>query len=329
MNIETCRSHLSCPIPSIRTPFLQNGDIDFKGLNIYVDRLLAEGFQTLMLTAGDSHYKCLSDQEILEVTKAVCRQARGKAFIIGADCEHNTRDALHFAEEFKKFGVDLFMALPCDWGHSTTPESLAAHYLAIGKVLPVMIVTNLFIARGADFGLKTIRATLEVGANVLAIKDDMGGTFAEDLGLYFHKRLALVSGGQKRNHLHMLPFGVDGYLSTMAGLCYTEIVEKYWTAIQSHDLDAAVAVVRDIDAPFFRHIMTSPGGFDACMHGAMELRGLCQRWRRPPYYSLNQNEMEKLADFLASIGIPDTNRMPAPKKPSRLETARLQYASVS
>jgi 4-hydroxy-tetrahydrodipicolinate synthase len=303
MNLETCRSHLTGPIPSIRTPFLQSGEIDFDGLHTIVDRLLAEGFSTLMLTAGDSHYKCLSDQEIVEVTKAVCRQARGKAFIIGADREHNTRDALRFAEEFKKLGVDLFMAQPPDWAHSTTPETLAAHYQAIGQVLPVMIVTNIFIARGAEFGLKIIRATLDADANVLAIKDDMLGTFAEDLGLYEHHRLALVAGGQKRHHLHLVPFGVDGYLSTMAAFCRREIVDKYWTATQSGDFETARAVIREIDAPFFRHVAAYPGGFDACMHGALELRGLAQRWRRAPYYSLSDREMEQLAAFLTSIGV--------------------------
>jgi len=52
----------------------------------------------------------------------------------------------------------------------------------------------------------------------------------------------------------------------------------------------------------FDLIMKSPGGFDAAIHGILELKGLAQRWRRPPYYSLSDPEMEKLSDALEKNG---------------------------
>jgi hypothetical protein len=42
-------------------------------------------------------------------------------------------------------------------------------------------------------------------------------------------------------------------------------------------------------------------GFDTGIHGALEIFGVCQRWRRLPYYSLSNAEMEKLADFLGGL----------------------------
>jgi hypothetical protein len=47
--------------------------------------------------------------------------------------------------------------------------------------------------------------------------------------------------------------------------------------------------------------MTYTGGFDAAMHGAMELLGLCGRWRRKPYYSLSDAEMDRLSGHLSRI----------------------------
>jgi four helix bundle protein len=35
-----------------------------------------------------------------------------------------------------------------------------------------------------------------------------------------------------------------------------------------------------------------PGGFDASLHGMREMYGLGTRWRRKPYYSLSDADME-------------------------------------
>ncbi len=57
-------------------------------------------------------------------------------------------------------------------------------------------------------------------------------------------------------------------------------------------------IISNYDMPFFDFISSPQGWFDAGIHGALELFGIAKRWRRKPYYSLNDEEMEKLADFL-------------------------------
>ena len=49
--------------------------------------------------------------------------------------------------------------------------------------------------------------------------------------------------------------------------------------------------------PYFDFVIQLTGGFDAGIHGALELFGIAQRWRRKPYYTLNDEEMERLAGF--------------------------------
>jgi len=293
-----CRQPLSSPIPSLRTPFLKTGEVDYAGLREITEFCLASGAQALMLTAGDSHYLCLSDSEIEEVTRVVCEQTRGRAYIICADRNHGTDAACRLACRFRELGADLFMSMPCDWAGSTTPDSLAAHYQAIGEIMPVMIVTNIFIPRGVAFGLAAVQKTLDAGANVVAIKDDMAGVFIERLCLNEHERVAIVAGGTKQLHLHMSSFGVDGYLSTMATY-RPDIAKNYWDAITANNLPEARRIVKTIDQPFFEHIMSYPGGFDACMHALAEIRGFAGRWRRKPYYSLTDEEMERFRGFLA------------------------------
>ena len=49
------------------------------------------------------------------------------------------------------------------------------------------------------------------------------------------------------------------------------------------------------------YIMKLAGGFDAGFHGVLEICGIAKRWRRPPYYSLSDEEIERLAAFLRGL----------------------------
>lgn len=68
---EEVREALTGPVPSIRTPFKKDGDIDYMSLQNMIDFQITAGAKTTMLTAGDSHYFCLSEKEIAELTRAV------------------------------------------------------------------------------------------------------------------------------------------------------------------------------------------------------------------------------------------------------------------
>lgn len=295
------REQLTGPIPSIRTPFTPAGDVDFAALDDLVDRCIEGGASVLMLTAGDSHFLCLSDEEILEVTRATCRRARGRAEVIAADRSHSTARALEFAGLARDAGAFCLMAMPPDWGGSTTPVTLAAHYAELARVLPVMIVTNIFASRGQAFGLEAIGRSLDASADVVSVKNDVGGGFARQLSLDFGDRAAILAGGQKINHLEMIPFGGgQGYLSTFASLV-PEVATRYWAAVSSGDLALARRICATIDVPFFETILGLPGGFDAGMHAALEAVGVGTRHRRAPYYTLDATQAEPVRAFLESV----------------------------
>ena len=295
------RAALSGPVPSVRTPFHQDGNIDYAALHHMIEFTLEAGAKAVVLTAGDSHLLALSDQEIAALTKAVAGQVRGRALVVAADRYHDTKHAIAFADYAAGVGADVLMVLPPDWAASCTPESLAVHYAAVARHIPVMLVTNLFIPRGAAFGLETVRRALELSPNIVSIKDDMVGDFARKLGLLAHERCALWAGGQKQNHLNMAPYGCVGYLSTFLTF-KPEIAWAYWKAWASGDVAGAVAVIRDYDIPFFQAVSGCVGGFDAGIHGVLELKGFAGRWRPQPYHSLTDAEMERLKGTMKDAG---------------------------
>jgi len=304
MDRSAVRAHLHGPISSIRTPFTQSGQVDHDALHHQVQTLIEHGSRTALLTAGDSHLLSLVDAELVAVTRTVCSAAEGKAMIVVADRGHTTPHAVEFARFAHGAGADVVMTLPPHWSAGSTPESLAAHYAAVAVELPTMIVTNIFAQRSTPFALETIERTLD-DERIVAIKDDLCGDFARRLCLLAHDQLAIFAGGRKENHLNMWPYGCEGYMSTFQAF-RPDLAREYWQAVERKDLHAMRTLVhREMD--FFDYIAQCPGGWNAGMHGLLELAGLGGRWRRAPNYSLGDKELEALASFLGEKGLSPAN----------------------
>ena len=62
-------------------------------------------------------------------------------------------------------------------------------------------------------------------------------------------------------------------------------------------------MIKTCDLPLFDYLGKLPGGFDAGLHGMLEIYGIAGRWRRRPHYSLNDREMEMLRDHLKGLGV--------------------------
>jgi 4-hydroxy-tetrahydrodipicolinate synthase len=293
---DVCQA-LSGPIPTLRTPFDRQGGIDYAALARMIEFDLAAGARAVVLTAGDSHYEILNDQEVGELTRFVVRQVGRRAFLVAADYRYSTRHAVAFAKECAEMGVDCLMVLPPDWRGSLTPESLAAHYAAVGEHIPVMMVTNFFKARGVAFGFQAVKATLRLTDRVVAVKDDMCEAFARHLTVLVRDRWAIWAGGRKENHLNMAVYGAHGYLSTFLTFA-PQVAQQYWRAWQEHRLEDAIRIITDLDMPFFDLVIKRFQTFDVGIHAVLELYGLAQRWRPPPYTSATDEDLEFLRAWL-------------------------------
>jgi 4-hydroxy-tetrahydrodipicolinate synthase len=298
---DEIRAALTGTIWSICTPFLRDGSIDYIGLRQQVDWIIAAGGRTVLLTAGDSHLLILSDQEIADVTRATIKHCAGRAMVVAAARTYGTPQSIEFAKFARDAGADVYMVLPPDWASSSTPETLTEHYAAIAEHIPVMLVTNVFIPRGLEFGLNTLRLCRDHVENIVAIKDDFCGQFGRRMALLVHDRWA-VFACLKQHHLDLHLYGCDGYMSLFLGGRH-ELSRRYWQAFQAGDFATARHLVSDYEMPVLDHIMPLPGGFDAGAHGMLELFGLSQRWRRKPYHSLSDAEMELLKAKLQSLKI--------------------------
>jgi 4-hydroxy-tetrahydrodipicolinate synthase len=290
---------LTGPCVSVRTPFRKDGNIDYEALRRQIDFGIDAGANAVILTYGDSLYSLLGDDEIAQLTKKCVDYVNKRVTLVAATGQWHTAKTREFAAYSAEVGADMLMVLPPDWGGSCTVETLVQHYAAAGELIPVMVVDNYLGSRSPSFALAVIKALYENVPRVVALKDDVTGTLVRQICLMTHDRWALIAGGQKQNHINMLPYGVDGYFSLMTTF-NPDIARRYWNAVKNNQMDDAISIVRDYDMPIFNYLLTLEGGFDAGMHGMLEIAGLGKRYRRAPYHSLTDDQMEKLHDFLKS-----------------------------
>jgi 4-hydroxy-tetrahydrodipicolinate synthase len=302
MDREEIRARLSGPVASIRTIFHPDGQIDWTGIRRQVDFVIEGGSRAVVLTYGDSLFTLLSDAEVAELTRVTAAQARGRAIVVAADRNWHTAQTVEFARFAAEAGADILMTMPPDWSASCTTETLVRHYAAVAEQMPVMVVTNVLIARGLYAALEIVERVRDTVPNVIAVKDDWNEEFGRRLSQSVHGRWAVIAGGQKQHHLNAYPYGCDAYLSTFMAF-KPEIAREYWSAVQQGRVSEAARIVREVDVPLFDMLIALPGGFDAGIHGAMELFGVAQRWRRAPYYNLNDTEMEELRRFFGERGL--------------------------
>lgn len=302
MSHDLTTGRLSGPITSVRVPFLASGDIDANGLADYIDRCVANGAGALTLTYGDSLLSLLTDHEVEVVTQVVVDAAGERVPVVAADRSWWTGRTVEFAGYCRDLGVDALMVLPPDWSRSGTTETLVGHYGAVAAEIPVVLVSTYMVARGVANSLEIIERVHESVNGVVAIKDDFGGEFGSRMTAAVSGSWAVIAGGSKTLHSQLWPYGASGYLSTLTPF-RPEITRRYWDATKNADAIEMARIIAEVDRPMFDVLRTAPGGFDAGIHGWCELAGIYGRWRRSPYHSLTDAELDTLHGQLAGLDL--------------------------
>ena len=115
--------------------------------------------------------------------------------------------------------------------------------------------------------------------------------------------MAYLSGGRAFNFLDTAAYGADGYLSVYARM-YPQVSNAFWQAYTSGDMKEAIALVEKYDIALFVDFIAKNGlDFSAVIQGMYETAGVGSRWRRFPYSSLTDAQMEKLKAFVHEKGL--------------------------
>ena len=124
-SISEIKAAIDCPVPSISTPFRENGDIDWRSLDRIVDFLIENGAKALLVTNGDSLLSVLTDQETAELSRRVVKAAKGRALIMSGGKPWGGPQTLEFADFLREIGSDVYLPMIPDWAQSTSSDHCA------------------------------------------------------------------------------------------------------------------------------------------------------------------------------------------------------------
>ncbi len=282
----------AAPVPSISTPFLKNGEIDYKSLATYTDFLVESGAKALLLTPGDSHFAVLGDEEQLEVNRVVVDACNHRAMVIGAADRMYYNRMVEFAEKYRDFGGDLLIPFAPDWCSYTTDDTLLEYYKACGKVAPTMLLS-------CNCGGLSNRIYDSVGPEngIVAVKDDKALPYGTKALPHIRDKMAYLSGGRMETFLYYAPYGADGYLAVFAR-AFPDVDKRFWSAYNNGDLAGAVKIIEDYEIAFFDWCSANGVHWDSGIRGMIEIAGLAPRYTRHPFTHITDEQIEKLRQFL-------------------------------
>ena len=304
-SISEIKAAIDCPVPSISTPFLENGDIDWRSLDRIVDFLIENGAKALLVTNGDSLLSVLTDQETAELNRRVIKAAKGRALIMAGGKPWGGAQALEFAGFLREIGSDVYLPMIPDWAQSTSSDQCADLLRKAGQIMPVMALTNLGNGRGIP--LSVFSKLIEEGAHgFMGVKDDMCGPYGRRLAALLDGRYAFLSGGRAENHLDVAPYRPDGYLSIFMRFL-PNLAWGYWKRYCAGDYHACARWIMRYEVRFMDFIAKEGIQFDMAIHALMSRAGLCEKWRRMPYESADDAQEEALARLWEELTAPEAS----------------------
>jgi 4-hydroxy-tetrahydrodipicolinate synthase len=288
-------SELKGVIPALVTPFDENLNVDFRGidrnlefLEKHVDAVVPAG------TTGEA--ATLSYEEHIEVVKYVAEVS--KVPVIGGAGSNSTKEALYLGKEVEKAGVDAAMFVT-PYYNKPNVEGIYRHYKALSDELSIpIIVYNVPSRTGINLTPDVVRRLAEI-ENVVAIKEASGNlkqiseiirTVPEDF--------TLLSGDDFLTY-PILCLGGKGIISVAANVA-PHLIKEMYMKFQNGDIEGARRLHHRLTPLFdILFIDTNP----IPVKKAMNLMGLAAGSPRMPLVELSEEKTEKVRAVLQSLDL--------------------------
>ena len=294
-DVSAIKSALTGTVPSVCTPFTRGGDINFPALDNIVDFLISTGSKSLLITPGDSLFTIISDSEAGEIVRRVTERTAHRAAVIACGKQWGHGQTMEFAKYCRDAGVDLFIPYAPDWTMSCGTDLLFEFYRAAGEILPVMVLSSMG-QRGVP--MEVYERLIDQKTGFTSVKDDMPTPYGRRLATLLGGRYGFLSGGCMQNHFDVAQYGgVDGYLPVFTRFC-PDVDNAYWSAYTAGDTAECARIIEYYEVAYLDMCAKNQMHFSAVIMGMMEIVGICERWRRAPYSSVSDEQMEILRNFL-------------------------------
>jgi len=282
--------HWQGVFPAITTQMHRDGSLDLEATARHAEALVQSGISGLIFLGSLGENQSLLAQEKRDLIAAMIEAVQERVPVLSGVAESSVAEAVRYAEDLERLGVDGFMLMPPMIYKSPDPRESLHHFRTVARStgLPIMIYNNP-ISYGHDI-TPDLFAELSDQPNVVALKESSGNTRRiTDLHNTVGDRYALFTGVDDLA-LESAILGIDGWVAG-SGIAFPDENQYFWDLTRRGEWDKARAIYRWF-APLL-HLDTHPK-FVHYIKLAVQECGLGAEWTRAPRLPLVGAERKQI-----------------------------------
>lgn len=283
----------------ITTPFLENEDVDYKGLEANVEFYAASGIHGYLALGSNGENKSLLMDEKFQTLDIVLKKKAPSQVVMAGCIAESLRETLYIAQKAEGMGCDFATLLsPNYFKKQMTDDVLFRYFTDIADQLSIPCL--IYNAPGFSGGLTISPALMKRLAqhpNIVGMKDSSVGNIDSYLGAVPEDFAVLA--GSVSNFLQGLQGGALGGVLSLVN-AFPAYPLKLYDLFMSKQYEECFAFNRRILT--LNALVSGKGGVSS-VKAAMDLAGLTGGIPRRPLLPLSDDERAKLRETLASEGL--------------------------
>ena len=281
------------------TPFKEDLSVDYDQLEKFIDFLIDNGTDSIIICGTSGEASTMSHDEQIEVVSACVSHVNGRIPVIagaGANC---TDEALNLAKRSEKAGADgLLVVTP--YYNKATQKGLEEYYTTVGNSVDIPIIMyNVPGRTGTNIQPATAVKIAKSVDNIVAIKEASG-----DIG-QVATLAALADGcldiysGNDDQVVPLLALGGKGVISVLSNVAPREthdMVMKFLDGDVKGSLDIQLKYM-DVIHNLFSEVNPIPA------KRAVSEMGYCRNIVRRPLTEMEEDHAQVLINAMKEAGI--------------------------
>lgn len=282
---------------AIVTPFLENGDIDSKGLEKLVEHLITGNVDYLVVLGTTGENATLDKTEKQTVFSLVNQFNKNRVKLVAGIGGNNTRSIVNDFSSYDLTGYSAILSVS-PYYNKPTQEGIYQHYKALNEASPLPIIMyNVPGRTGMNVSAETTIRIARDCKNIIATKE-ASGNMEQILQIIKDKPEGFeVISGDDGITLPLMACGAIGVISVVAN-AYPKAFSQMVTSCANSDFAAA----RPIHEKMFPIIqsMFAEGSPSGVKYYLSQL-GVIEETFRLPVVSVSNKHKEKIDELMKSI----------------------------
>ena len=293
--------------PAVTTQLKKDQSVDLDATAVHVEALIKSGVKGIIFLGSLGENQALAGTEKRLIIEAMVKVVNGRVKVLSGVAESSTAEAVRYARDVQKLGVDGIMLMPAML-YKGDPRETITHFrtVAKGSDLPIMIYNNP-LSYANDITPEMF-AEIADEEKFVALKESSGDVRRiTDLHNTVGDRYALFTGVDNLA-LEASILGIDGWVAG-SGIAFPEENQYFWDLTRQGKWDEARTIYRwftpllhlDVSTKFVQYIKL-----------AVQETGLGKEWVRAPRLILSGEERKRVLKIIHD-GIKTRPKLPKRK----------------